>query len=169
MRILLISGAPNTGKTNAAVMCAHYLINQGFALIDCQDLNTNKMQLPKIAKGANASKDFLVTLKGFDRNKKGVSVVITSASDTYRIINNNFNYLQNQKCDIYISSVRDIGSERKYLFSKFKFNADDNYLIEFPLAKMSRKNQNWYTAKNWYDSTVKKMLETILGSNLFNV
>ncbi len=169
MKVLLIGGAPNTGKTNAVAICAHYLINQSFTLLDCQDINGNKMQLPKIANGVNSPNDFLARLEGFDRNKKRVSVIITSASDTDVIIDNNLKYLQKQNCDIYVSSVRDIGPERKYLFTKFKFNTDNNGLIEFPLAKMSRKNQNWYTAKKWYDTTVKKMLETILGSNLFNI
>ena len=123
MKTLLIGGAPNTGKTNAVVMCAHYLVNNGFTVLDCQNYEGKKIQLPKIATGSNPSTDFLAKLEGQDKNNKKISAVITSASDTTGIIDGNFNYFQNQNCDIYISSVRDIGYERKYLLSKFIANA----------------------------------------------
>lgn len=169
MKVLLIGGAPSTGKSNAVLMCAHYLINHGFALFDCEYYNGKSTNLPKVATGSNSSTDFLAKLAGTDKNNKNVSITITSASDSTGLIDINFNYLQSQSCDIYISSVRDLGYERKYLFSKFNFHSEDKGLIEFPLAKMSRKNQNWYTAKNWYDITVQNMLEHILNSKPFEV
>ena len=103
------------------------------------------------------------------KNYKKVSVVITSASDTVGIIDANFNYFHNSPCNIYISSIRDIGPERAYLLQKFGFSKELNGVIEFPLAKMSRKNANWYTAKAWYDTTVQNMLEHILNSKPFEV
>ena len=169
MKILLIGGAPNTGKSNAVTMCANYLVNKGFALVDCQNYSNKKISLPKIATGSNSSKDFLAKFEGTDKNGKKITVLITSASDTTEIIDANFKYFQNTTCDIYISSVRDIGSVRKYLFSKFNFTSDDKSLIEFPLAKMSRRNENWFIAKKWYDSAVQNMLEFILGSKPFEI
>lgn len=85
------------------------------------------------------------------------------------MIDYNYNYLTNQKCDIYISSIRDIGNERNYLLNKFNFTAERPNLIEFPLAKMSRKNANWFTAKNWYDLTVNNLLSHLLNSKPFEV
>ena len=155
MKVLLIGGAPSTGKSNAVCMCARYLINRGFVLLDCQDYNGQKIKLPTIVTGSSKPTDFLARLDGTDKNNKKVSVIIASASDTIPIIDSSFSYFQKKACDILISSVRDINYERKYLFSKFHFQTDDKSLMEFPLAKMSRKNQNWCTAKNWCDSTVR--------------
>ena len=125
--------------------------------------------VPRIATWSNGSKDFLARLEGLDKNYKKVSVVITSASDTVGIIDANFNYFHNSPCNIYISSIRDIGPERAYLLQKIGFSKELNGVIEFPLAKMSRKNANWYTAKAWYDTTVQNMLEHILKSKPFEV
>ena len=33
MKVLLIGGAPNTGKSNAVTMCANYLLNKNFKVI----------------------------------------------------------------------------------------------------------------------------------------
>ena len=169
MNVLLIGGAPNTGKSNAVAMCANYLLNRNFTILDCQNYGGKQTSIPKIATGSNGSKDFLARLKGLDKNNKKVSVVITSASDTDGIIDANFNYFQNSPCDIYISSIRDIGYERSYLLQKFGFSIENNGLLEFPLAKMSRKNANWYTAKTWYDVAVQNMLRHILNSKPFEV
>jgi hypothetical protein len=169
MKVLLIGGAPNTGKSNAVAICANYLLNRNFTVLDCQNYSGKQISIPKIATGSNVSKDFLARLEGLDKNNKRVSAIITSASDTNGIIDANFNYFQNSSCDIYISSIRDIDSERSYLLQKFGFRIGSNELIEFPLAKMSRKNANWYTAKAWYDATVQNMLEHILNSKPFEV
>lgn len=169
MKTLLIGGAPNTGKSNAVAMCANYLLNRNFTVLDCKNYFGKQIKIPKIATGSNGSTDFLASLQGLDKNNKKVSVIITSASDTDGIIDANFNYFQNSPCDIYISSIRDIGFERSYLLQKFGFSMENNGLLEFPLAKMSRKNQNWYKAKTWYDTTVQNMLELILSSKPFEV
>ena len=167
MNTLLIGGAPNTGKSNAVVMCAHYFANKGFTLHDCRNYNGNQIPLPQIATGSKPSTDFLAKFIGSDKNDRQITVIITSASDTTGIIDVNYNYFQNQSCDIYISSIRDIGFERKYLFSKLNFTNDEKNIIEFPLAKMSRRNKNWYKAKTWYDSAVQNMLGFVLGSKPF--
>lgn len=169
MNVLLIGGAPNTGKSNAVAMCANYLLNRNFNVLECQNYDGKQKIVPKIATGSNGSKDFLARLEGLDKNYKKVSVVITSASDTVGIIDANFNYFHNSPCNIYISSIRDIGPERAYLLQKFGFSKELNGVIEFPLAKMSRKNANLYTAKAWYDATVQNMLEHILNSKPFEV
>lgn len=169
MRVLLIGGAPNTGKTNAIAMCANYLLGKGFNVINCQNYDGKKINLPKIVTGVNHSKDFLAVLEGKDLNNKTVSIVLTSASDTTGIIDLNFTYLQNQNYDIYISSIRDIGIERKYLLKKFNFTKATPDLLEFPLAKMSRRGNNWFTAKTWYDTTVQNVLCHLLESKPFSV
>lgn len=38
MKILLVGGAPNTGKTETLVYIANYLVNKGFNLILCTDM-----------------------------------------------------------------------------------------------------------------------------------
>lgn len=147
MKVLLIGGAPNTGKSNAVAICANYLVSKGFNVIDCQGYSGKKIKLPKVATGVNPSKDFLAKLEGKDLSNQTVSVIFTSASDTTGIVNYNYNYLMSNTCDIYISSIRDIGNERKYLLKKFNFTNETAGLLEFPLAKMSRRGSNWYTAK----------------------
>ena len=169
MRILLIGGAPNTGKSNAVAMCANYLVDKGFNVVDCQDYNGEKIKLPKIAKGAKDSTEFLAILKGKDLNKKIISIVLNTASDTPILIDYNFDYLQKQNCDIYVSSIRDIGNERKYLMKKFNFTNETPNLLGFPLAKVSRRNSNKVTAKAWYDTKVQNMLSYILKSQPFEV
>ena len=169
MKVLLIGGAPNTGKSNAVAMCANYLLNRNYTVLDCQNYGGKQIKVPKIATGSNGSKDFLARFEGFDTNNKKVSVIITSASDTEGIIDANFNYFQISLCDIFISSIRDIGYERSYLLKKFGFGIENNELVEFPLAKMSRRNQNWYKAKTWYDASVQNMLEHILKAEPFEV
>ena len=169
MKVLLIGGAPNTGKSNAVTMCANYLLNKNFKVIDCIDGNGKKIAIPKIATRANPSTDFRAVLKGVDINKKPVTVVIMSASDMVSTIDCNFDYLLNVEADIYISSIRDIGSERDYLLSKFRLNVDNKMTFEFPLAKMSRKNDNWYAAKKWYDNAVQDMLKNILRMKPFEI
>jgi len=169
MKVLLIGGAPSTGKSNAVAMCANYFVGKGFKLIDCQDYDGKQIKLPKVVIGDKYPTDFLAKLEGKDSNNKIISVILTSASDTSGMIDINFNYLQNQKCVIYISSIRDIDYERKYLLKKFNFTNEASVLLEIPLAKMSRRNPNWYTAKAWYDITVQNILSHILNTKPFEV
>lgn len=79
MRILLIGGAPNTGKSNAVAMCASYLVGKGFNVINCQDYNGKKIKIPKIVNGVNPSTDFLAKLEGKNTNNQVISVILTSA------------------------------------------------------------------------------------------
>ena len=169
MKVFLIGGAPNTGKTNAISMCANYLTGRGFSVCDCRDYNGKSIALPKVVGGTKYAKDFLARLEGKDVNNNTVSVILTSASDMTGIIDCNFNYLQGNTCDIFISSIRDLGYERRYMLNKFQLNKDGGNFLEFPLAKMSRRNQKWYIAKNWYDAAVQKMLCHLLQSSPFEL
>lgn len=169
MKVLLIGGASNTGKSNAVTVCANYLVNKGFSILDCRNYSGKKISLPRIATENKPSTDFLSNLSGVHKNGKKVTVLLTSASDTSDILDANFNYIQNQNCDFFITSIRDFGSVRKYLFSKLNINTENRSFIEFSLAKMLRKNENWFTANKWYDSDVQKMLEFILSSKLLEI
>lgn len=167
MKTLLFGGAPNTGKTASVVYAANYLTRKGFAVLDCQDYNGNAINLPRTVSGANQAKDFLAYLEGRNASGKKTKITVVSASDGSYFIDKNFDFLNAHPADIFISSMRDIGDERDYLLQKFNL-ADSGY-IEFPLAKMSRKNNNWYTAKKWYDKTVSNMIEFILCNQPFGI
>lgn len=169
MSVLLIGGAPNTGKSNAVAMCANYLVGKGFSVVACQNYDAKSMNIPKVVNGAASSKDFMAKLTGKNLNGKQITVIVVSASDTNQMIDQNFDFCHGQNYDILISSIRDIGEERTYLLSKFNMNVDNTNVVEFPLAKMSRKNQNWFTAKTWYDFTVQNILSHILKSKPFEV
>lgn len=58
MKILLVGGAPNTGKTETLVYIANYLVNKGFNLILCTDNDGNKINLPSTVSGTKQAKDF---------------------------------------------------------------------------------------------------------------
>lgn len=169
MSVLLIGGAPNTGKTNAVAMCANYLVGRGFKVVACQNYNGKSINIPNVVKGNSSSKDFMAKLTGKNLNGKQITVIMVSASDVTPMIDQNFDFCNGQNYDILISSIRDIGNERNYLLNMFNMNVDNTNVVEFPLAKMSRKNQNWFTAKSWYDFTVQNILSHILKSKPFEV
>lgn len=169
MNTLLIGGAPNTGKTNSVVWCANYLVTHGFIVKKCIDYDGNKISLPKVAKKADCTNDFCAILEGKDRDGEQIRVTLTSRSDYNGAIDFNFDFFKSISCDIYISSIRDIGTERRYAVKKFGFDFTEKHTIEFPLAKMSRRNAKWYKAKNWYDKTVQDMLEYLLSMPPFMI
>lgn len=167
MKILLVGGAPNTGKTETLVYIANYLVNKGFNLILCTANDGNKINLPSTVSGTKQAKDFFAHFGGKNIHGKEIKITITSPSDNSDLIDKSYNFIKKNPADIFISSIRDIGFERKYFIDKF--NLLENYFYEFPLAKMSRKNNNWFTAKRWYESTVHKIIEFILKSFPFEI
>lgn len=62
MKILLVGGAPNTGKTETLVYIANYLVNKGFNLILCTDNDGNKINLPSTVSGTKQAKDFFLPI-----------------------------------------------------------------------------------------------------------
>lgn len=167
MEIFLVGGAPSTGKTETLVYIVNYLVNKGFNLVLCNDTDGNKISLPKVVSGTKQARDFFAYLEGKNIHGKNIKITITSPSDNSELIDKIYDFLQKNPSDIFISSIRDIGFERKYFINKF--NLLESSFYEFPLAKMSRRNKNWYKAKTWYETTVHKIIEFILKSRPFEI
>ena len=165
MNIFLIGGAPNTGKTNAVVWIANQLIVNGFTLKECINYSYKKIAIPKVATKANSTKDFLAVFEGKNKNGKKINITIASASDTKKIIDKNTSYLKNHPCDLYISSIRDINEEREFVLKQFR----NEQIYEFPVAKVSRKEDNWFKSKDWYDESVHNILSLILRNPPFEL
>jgi len=157
MKILLIGGAQNVGKSEAIFRIANLLIGKGFIIIaGCLPTNFD---------------DFKVSLKGFDKNGKEVSVILNSATDTIDIINNlkKF-YDENGNYDILISSVRDDDFyPRKQFFNIMGLNPNDKNLVEIPFAKITRRDLNFKSALNWYSEKTEKLILHTLKNDPFNI
>ena len=154
--VLLIGGAPDTGKTTALNAISKKLQKNGYAQIKSQ--NTGMQGVDK-----------LYFLKGKDSNGKNVSIVINTAADDVGSIKNFNNFLQQCSCDIIITAIRSFGKERKGILDVIKNNTNDDYFnLEIPLARITQRTVNKNTAMKWYTDTVMTLAEHILELAPFN-
>ena len=153
MKILLISGAPNTGKTKITTMIESYLRTIGFRN------SCRKYVIPE--------NDSAVVLEGINKKGKNIRILLNTASDTQNIINQVHEYYQqNSPIDCLITTVRDMYEEREYLFETFSVN--DNEYYEIPLAKVSRRNDNEEAKENYY-TRVLTLIKHILSMKPFYI
>lgn len=154
--VLLIGGAPDTGKTTALNAISKKLQKNGYAQIKSQ--NTGMQGVDK-----------LYFLKGKDSNGKNVSIVINTAADDVGSIKNFNNFLQQCSCDIIITAIRSFGKERKGILDVIKNHTNDDYFnLEIPLARITQRTVNKNTAMKWYTDTVMTLAEHILELAPFN-
>jgi DNA polymerase III delta prime subunit len=154
--VLLIGGAPDTGKTTTLNAISKKLQKNGYAQIKSQ--NTGMQGVDK-----------LYFLKGKDSNGKNVSIVINTAADDVGSIKNFNNFLQQCSCDIIITAIRSFGKERKGILDVIKNHTNDDYFnLEIPLARITQRTVNKNTAMKWYTDTVMTLAEHILELAPFN-
>ena len=153
MKILLISGAPNTGKTTITNKIEQNLRRIGFRN-SCR-------------KYVILEKDSAVVLEGTNNKGKTIRILLNTPSDTIGIIDEVYEYYQqNGPVDFIITTVRDMYVEREYLFETFNINNYEYY--EIPLAKVSRRN-NIEEAKENYFTRILDLVKHILSMEPFYI
>lgn len=157
MECLLIGGAQSVGKSESIYRLTQHLLANGFSDI----LN----RVP------TTFSDFRAILEGTDSNGKQIRIIINTPTDTTEIIQSFKVFFDtNGKYDILISSVRDDNFwPRNDFFRIMGINAQENLIIEIPLAKITRRSDNFDVALNWYQDKIDKLLIHTLRNRPFNI
>ncbi len=156
MKFLVISGAPQTGKTTAINKIAEWL-----TIGLTTDIDGNKFPsfLPN-PKGKY--EDFSIVI-----NRHGRKIIIHSATDNTSWMDDLIKKLkENPDADIVITSCRDIYWERDYFTDNIKPFA--SFFLESPLGKITRKN-DFVLADNLYKDNLFLMHQHILTNNPYNL
>lgn len=155
MDMLIISGAPDTGKTITIREIYERLLVMGYT-------DTSHENMPE-----KKDDDFTRTLLNLD-NK---AILIHSATDDEFNINILFDNINNNY-DLVITSCRDLYHPREYFFRKQKEYQDHHKISisieEFPLAKITRRS-HWKDAHNWYFNACINQLMNKLTSAPYNL
>jgi hypothetical protein len=155
MNYLLFGGAPYAGKSEAITRLVDYLMQQK------NFVRGNFKPLP--------NKDFFCILDGKDKNNHSIRIIVTSASDTFAIINDYKIYCKNNfPYDIVISPIRDEGDDMRNHFFKAMNITNSDICVEIPLAKITRR-ANWEIAYNWYKEKIDNMINNCLEHMPFNI
>lgn len=150
MDCLLIGGAPSTGKSESIYRLTNYLLRNGY-----QDI-TNSVP--------PTFKDFRAILEGNNQNGQKIRIIINTPTDTVKIINHFKTFYDNNgSYDILISSIRDDNFwPRQDFFKIMDINKTGNFILEMPLAKITRRGNSYTTAQRWYqDKTDEIVLHTL--------
>lgn len=158
MKFLVISGAPQTGKTTAINKIAEWLTT-GLTT----DIHGNPFPsfLPSPKGKYN---DFSIVF-----NRHGKKIIIHSATDDEKCMDGLIKKLkQNPDTEIVITSCRDINRERDYFIANIKPFA--TFFLECPLGKITRKNIHRLTAANkWYRDALLLMHQHILSNSPYHL
>ncbi|MBR4247504.1 MAG: hypothetical protein IKQ13_10955 [Treponema sp.] len=158
--VLRIGGYTNTGKTTTTNFIAQELIQNGYTQI-------------KSPFTGNDPNDHLYLLCGKDNSSAKINIVINTASDDSTTINNFDTFLQQNPCDIIITTIRSFNSnkfnERTALLNVLKkYIGKDCFQLEIPLAKINKKTK-FTKEKKWYKKSVEDLSKFILSSVPFNL
>lgn len=158
MKYLLISGAPNTGKTETIYDLTVYLISQGYDIVLKGD---SDFITPKPSPPAKV-KDFQCIIEKKISENCTKRILLNSATDNENRINSLLDfYKRNPNIDLIVSSIRDGGDAmRKLLKDGFKITSSSENIIEVPLAKITRRG-NSHTTLMWYKRTVNKLVVSV--------
>lgn len=167
MKYLLLGGQPNTGKTTTIRRLYDYLIKIGYSNI----IYNHPFDLDNVVHDPlndATTTDFRAVLQ-----KDSNIILINSGSDTSSIIEDFKGFYERMaeefNIDVLISSVRDIGQERSWLFSYLGITEHSQDVLEIPLGRVTRKNNNYNNALDWYSNSVDKLIQHILSQNPFNI
>ncbi|WP_445722592.1 hypothetical protein [Flavobacterium sp.] len=159
MRFLVISGAPNTGKTTAINKIAEWLTIRGGVTTD-----SSGSPLPSFLPASHGKyEDFSIVII-----YRGRKIIIHSATDDEFSMNTLIEKLnQNSDTEIVITSCRDIYRERDYFTNNVRPFAT-LFFLETPLGKITRRN-NFALADSWYKDTLLLMHQHILSNDPYNL
>lgn len=153
MNCLLFSGAQSVGKSETIFRLANNLVTRGFILV--------AGTIPE------TFEDFRCILEGTNKESKRIRIIINSPSDTPQIIQDfkEFFDINGGDYDILISSVRDDDFyPRTEFFSIMNIISTYNFILEIPLAKITRRGDNFQTALNWYQSQIDNLVQHTLNN-----
>lgn len=154
MESLLIGGAPSVGKSETIYRLANRLVGKGFVVVAGSIPTTFN--------------DFRVVVEGTNTDGKEIRIIINSPTDTVAIINDFKGFLDvNGKYDILISSIRDNNFWPRQDF--FKIIGIDKSLIEIPLAKITRRDNNFSVALDWYKDNIDRLIDHTLSNKPFRI
>lgn len=157
MKFLVISGAPDTGKTTAINNIALWL-TRGVIITD---IDGNP--LPTFLPDPNGEYwDFSIVII-----LNGRKLIIHSATDDL----NNMDALIEKiilhpDTEIVITSCRDIYWERNYFIHNIR--PFSTFFLESPLGKITRRN-DFQLADSWYKSSLLDLHQHILINNPYNL
>jgi len=157
MNFLILSGAPNTGKTSIINQLADELLNTKYVghlnlIIDYSNMNSPSYNLPSFSKNSNGKYNDICVLVEIGTRK----VIFHSASDDRQCIDMLAEMLkQHSNVDTVITTCRDIDQprdERSYMYNKV-INPYNSFLLEIPRGRISRTNPNNFSnALLWYET-----------------
>jgi GTPase SAR1 family protein len=160
MKFLVISGAPNTGKTTAINKIAEWITIRASVTSD-----STGNPLPTFLPNSEGKyKDFSIIIF-----YKGRKIIIHSATDDELCMNNLITKIkQNPDTEIVITSCRDINDERDYFTTNVR--PYSTFFLESPLGKITRKSdENKPAAQKWYKDTLLLLHQHILSNIPFNI
>lgn len=189
IKILLIGGAENTGKSELIrSLVVDFLRNK------C------KFEIEKVIKDSiiNLKHDGNKKLKELNRNeiksyidkknkdyfcvaiKSNVKIIISTASDVEVIIDNFKKYCkENKPYDFIIAPIRDQFFDdkkindysyiRNYFIKTMNIDTKDVNTIEVPLAKINRQKDRKKNALKWYKEKIYLIAQKILSQHPFNI
>jgi hypothetical protein len=155
MNCLLIGGAPSVGKSKSIYRLTIYLLSHGFVDV------TKSVPL--------TFHDFKAVLEGNDKNGKLIRLIINTATDSVDLINDFKAFFDTHgNYDVLISSVRDDNFwPRHDLFNIM--NLKHYFVLEIPLAKITRRHSNFPIALTWYEDKLDKLLIHTIKNLPFDV
>lgn len=157
MECLLLGGAQSVGKSETIFRLAHSLVTAGYVIV--------AGTLP------TTFTDFRIVLEGINNHGKSVRIIINSPTDTVDIINvfKNF-YDSHGVYDILISSVRDNNFwPRRDFFRIMDISRPKDFILEIPLAKITRRGTNFNTSLTWYQLELDNTVKHIINNSPFNL
>lgn len=155
MNCLLLGGAPSVGKSESIYRLTKYLLLNGFVDVTSTVPSTFK--------------DFRAILEGKNKNGKQIRIIINTPTDTEVIICDFKAFFDcNGNYDILISSVRDDDFWPRNGFFR-TMNLYNDFVLEIPLAKITRRDYNFKKALNWYQEKIDKLLIHTLKNNPFDL
>ncbi|WP_264530300.1 ATP-binding protein [Flavobacterium sp. N502540] len=158
MKFLVISGAPQTGKTTSINKIAEWLTTGLTADI-------NGKPFPSFLINTKGKyNDFSIVI-----NRHGRKIIIHSATDDEHCMDDLLEKLKKHPdTEVVITSCRDIDKERTYFTTHIKPYA--TFFLESPLGKINRKNKDRSRASHkWYGDTLLLLHQHILSNNPYNL
>ncbi len=157
MKFLLIGGQPNTGKSET--------IARIFLLLSTRYTVIINVHPHTVLPPTTPLEDFSAILQGVDTTGKQVKILIHSPTDDIPNINLLKENIKTHKPDIIVTSIRDIGWERKEVIKI----VSSNYFFEIPLARITRRHYHRSISKIWYQSNIDKIVKLVIESTPFNL
>jgi len=189
IKILLIGGAENTGKSELIRSLVVYFLR-----------NKCKFEIEKVIEDStiNLKHNEDEELKELDKNeiksyidkkdkdyfciatKSNIKIIISTASDVEVIIDNLKKYCnKNKPYNFIISPIRDKFFDdkknneyryiRNYFIKTMSINIENVNTIEIPLAKINRKKDRRTNSLKWYKEKIFLIAQKILEQEPFNI